>query len=119
MTRLCNKFKMTFQRRHKGIQRVASYVRTDLDRQCFPTYLQEYVLDRLISIDSKLVIAVKYPSAPIDRHTLNMHAEPELNKMYNIVVSDFFYINATSGCRILCMSNLGHVMFQKHESYGF
>ena len=105
--------------RHKVIQRVASYVRTDLDRQCFPTYLQEYVLDRLISIDSKLVISERYPSVPIDRHALNMHAEPELNKMYNIVVSDFFYTNATSGCRILCMSNLKHSMFEKHESYEF
>jgi hypothetical protein len=114
----CHALTMTFQRRHEVIHRVATFVLADLDRQAFPTYLQEYVLDRIISIDSSLVQREKYTDTPIDRHALNMHAEPELNKMYNIVTSDFFYTNASSGCRILCMSNLGHVMFQKHESYG-
>jgi hypothetical protein len=104
--------------RHRVIQMVVTFLRTNLDRQALPTNLQDYVLDRLISIDSSLVMCERYSDTPIDRHALNMHAEPELNKLYNIVVSDFFYTNATSGCRILCMSNLKHVMFQKYESYG-
>ena len=104
--------------RHRVIQMVVTFLRTNLDRQALPTNLQDYVLDRLISIDSSLVMCERYSDTPIDRHALNMHAEPELNTLYNIVVSDFFYTNVTSGCRILCMSNLEHVMFKKHESYG-
>ena len=109
---------MTFQQRHESIKRVVSIVKTDLERQALHTSLQEYVLYSLISIDSSLIVHDRYVDLPIDRHILNTMAEPELNKMYNIVMSDFFYTGSTRRCRKLCVRKLKHIMFKEHESYG-
>lgn len=108
---------MSFERRYEAIKQVVEWVLTDLRQLCRPTSLHEYVLNLLVDIRNDTVSGEKISISPVERQHLYTKSEQELDRVYNIITSDFFYNEVTKRRKKLCMSNLKHCMFENQESY--
>ena len=108
---------MTFQRRFEAVKQVVEIVLTDLSKLACLKSVQEYVLSVLVQIDNDIGTSDRNMDLSVDRHILDTKSEQELDNVYTIVTSDVFYQDVTKGCKILCMNNLNHPMFENQDSY--
>ena len=108
---------MSFQRRHDAIKQVVEWVLTDLRELCCLTSLHEYVLHLLVHITDDIVDCQNLSFVSGERQDLDTKSEQELDYVYTIVTSDFFYNEVSKKREKICMSNLKHCIFENQEVY--
>ena len=108
---------MSFQQRHDAIKQVVECVLTDLRQLCCITSLHEYVLNLLVNIMNDTVDSQICTIPLVERQDLDAKSEQELDHVYSIVTSDFFYNGIKKKRKKLCMKNLKHCMFENQEVY--
>ena len=106
---------MSFQQRHDVIKQVVEMVLTDLRELCCLTSLQEYVLHILVQITKETIDDQNLSFFSVERRDLHIELEEELDYVYTIVTSDFFYDDVTKSKKNLCMHILKQSIFENQE----